>query len=112
MNKKERARINKAHGALPSGMSRNGLFQLWLGARRRKPNAQIELHRLLTTHPKIQYILKEFANEHDRIHPPKYIKSKLAETELPKSPWVRMLQKSNRWTSVVSGGLPSLGRNQ
>jgi hypothetical protein len=112
MSKKERARANKVREALPKGMSRNALFRIWLSARHNKPDAQKELHRLLTAHPKIQQILKEFVDEREHIVAPKYRKSNVSAPKAANSAWMRMTERSTRWTSVVSGGLPSLGKRR
>ena len=110
MSKKERVRANKAREALPQGMSRKALFRLWLSARRRNSVAQTELHRLLTAHPKIQHILKEFVNEHESIVAPKHRKAKTPTNKAAPTAWERMSGRATQWVSVVSGGLPSLGK--
>ncbi len=112
MIKKERAQANKAREALPKGMSRNALFRLWLSARRRNPYAQTELHRLLTAHPKIQKILKEFVDEHKSIVAAKPRKAQVPATKAAPTAWEQMSGCATGWVSIMSGGLPSLGKRR
>lgn len=112
MSKKERARANKAREALPQGMSRNALFRLWLSARRRNSDAQTQLHQLLTAHPKIQQILKEFVDEHEIIVAAKLRKAKAPTNKAAPTAWERMSGRATQWVSVISGGLPSLGKRR
>lgn len=112
MSKKERARANKAREALPNGMSRNALFRLWLSARRRNPDAQTELHRLLTARPKIQQLLKEFVDEQENIIAAKLRKAKAPAAKAAPTAWERMSGCATQWVSVISGGLPSLGKRR
>jgi hypothetical protein len=112
MSKKERERANKAREALPKSMSRNALFRLWLSARRRNPDAQTELHRLLTAHPKIQHLLKVFVDEHKSIVTAKLRKANAPAAKTAPTAWERMSGRATQWVSVISGGLPSLGKRR
>ena len=112
LSKKERTRAKKAREALPRGMSRDALLQLWLMARRHHPEAQTELHRLLTANPKIQQTLKEFVDERESIVAAKYRKSKAPAPKPEQSAWERMSARATRWAAIVSGGLPSLGKRR
>lgn len=66
---------------------RDALFRLWLSSRRHNPQAQTALHKLLTAHPKILQILKEFVSQR---------KSKTQASKSPPSAWERMTQRASR----------------
>lgn len=106
------ARAKRTREALPQGMSRNYLFRVWLMARRHYPDAQVQLYRILVANPKLQKTLREFAAEHEIISAAKYGKFKAAAPKPEQTAWERMSSRGALWTSIVSGGLPSLAKRR
>ena len=94
---RSRSAIRKAKSALPTGITRETLHKLWVRARRGSPPAQKELRELLATHPLRQAAVRTF------------------ETLLvkPQNRFVARPDTARRpWVSLVSGGLPSLGKRR
>lgn len=100
--------------AIPPGYTRGKLYSLWRDARRRHPQAQAELLRVLRVHPSASAWLKWFAAEWDEMRGQREKVLGVKQVK-PQGAWERNAEharEGGRWVGIVRGGLPSLGKRR
>jgi hypothetical protein len=95
------------------GLSKSDIKDLWKMAKRRDPGASLKLLSLVEKYPKLEGLLKSFADERKKriLKATGGFPNPVPESK-PESDWERMTSKSGSWVSVVGGGLPSLGKRK
>ncbi len=73
-------------------------------AKRSDPAARLRLHQLLVENPGIAATLQSFAADAKR-------KAK-TPAQVVVGTWERAASRAGKWISLVSGGLPSLGKKR
>lgn len=108
--KPKASRRNRLSRPAP-GITRGDLYELWKRARRRNVDAQKRLYGLLLANPELETVLCSFAGQRDavlKLRADAFGKlESVAETE-----WEREMPRSRLWVSIVSGGLPGLGKRR
>lgn len=100
--------------ALPPGYTKGKLYTLWRNSRRRNPEAQLELLRVVKLHPSAESWLQFFAAEWDQRQADR---AELTgkQPAKPLGPWERNAlhaREGGRWVRLIPGGNPSSGKRR
>jgi hypothetical protein len=99
---------------LAMDLTRNNLYALWVRACKKEGAAQLELHQLIAAKPELEKLFRAFAQDRKS----KLEQAALARGDIPKVPpppvgaWEQAMSKAGETVSIVSGGLPSLGKRR